>query len=156
PSSGTSEGRKPSTIESVRLPWATVVPKGLSRFARSGSTWIHWRSPETAAKASMSPCVTVRHSPGPSSRPTRSLTPSIPGASAAGIPISLASAAPPAGEQLAVAVAAGAEDEVLDPLLPGLDAAGDRGRDADRVQLRQLDHVAVEVDPAAAPDHHVD
>src|SRR5690606_16179598 len=83
-------------------------------------------------------------------------TPSIPGASAAGIPISLASAAPPAGEQLAVAVAAGAEDEVLDPLLPGLDAAGDRGRDADRVQLRQLDHVAVEVDPAAAPDHHVD
>ena len=55
----------PSIIDSVRLPWATVVPNGLSFFARSTSTWIHWSSPDRSAKASMSSWVTSRHSLGP-------------------------------------------------------------------------------------------
>jgi hypothetical protein len=36
-----SSARRPSIIASVRLPWATGPPNGLSRRARSGSLWIH-------------------------------------------------------------------------------------------------------------------
>src|SRR5215207_6781370 len=39
-----SWSRKLSQRQSVRLPWAIVVPNGLSLFARSTSTWIHWWS----------------------------------------------------------------------------------------------------------------
>src|SRR5580704_8383154 len=35
-------------IDSVRYPWAMVVPKGPDA-ARSGSTWIHWWSPVASA-----------------------------------------------------------------------------------------------------------
>ena len=45
----TRSRRRPSIIDSVRLPWATVVPNGLSFLARSTSTWIHWSSPESSA-----------------------------------------------------------------------------------------------------------
>ena len=67
--------RKPSTSESVRLPWAIVVPNGLSVLARSTSTWIHWSSPESSAKVLMSSWVTVRHSLGPIVLPEQGLHP---------------------------------------------------------------------------------
>ena len=70
--------RKPSTSERVRLPWAIVVPNGLSDLARSTSTWIHWSSPESSAKVSMSSWVTVRHSLGPISCPSSACIPSTP------------------------------------------------------------------------------
>src|SRR3954462_9191343 len=54
-----------------------VPPKGVS-FARSGSTWIHWWSPVTSAKASMSFCVTSCHSLAPRSWPSYFLSSSIP------------------------------------------------------------------------------
>jgi hypothetical protein len=75
----------PSTSERVRLPWAIVVPKGLSLWARSTSTWIHWSSPERRAKVSMSSCLTMRHSLGPISWPTRDFIPSTPCASTVAI-----------------------------------------------------------------------
>ena len=65
----------PSIIDSVRFPWATVVPNGLSLFARSTSVWIHWWSPLRSAKASMSSWVTSRHSLGPICSPSRRLQP---------------------------------------------------------------------------------
>src|SRR5687767_12852823 len=65
-------------MQSVRLPWAMVVPNGLSVFARSTSTWIHWWSPETSANLWMSSWVTSRQSLGPMVCPTSSLSSSIP------------------------------------------------------------------------------
>src|SRR3954453_19263595 len=73
-----SWSRKLSQRQSVRLPWAIVVPKGLSFFARSTSTWIHWWSPETSANLSMSSWVTSRQSLGPICWPMSSLSSSIP------------------------------------------------------------------------------
>src|SRR3954452_14289405 len=70
--------RKPSHRQSVRFPWAIVVPNGLSFFARSTSTWIHWWSPETSANLSMSSCVTSRQSLGPICRPISALSSSMP------------------------------------------------------------------------------
>src|SRR5918997_4469067 len=78
PSERNSWSRKPSHMQSVRLPCAIVVPNGLSVFARSASTWIHWWSPETSANLSMSSWVTSRHSLGPMVCPTSSLSSSIP------------------------------------------------------------------------------
>src|SRR4051794_6068393 len=73
-----SWSRKLSQRQSVRLPWAMVVPKGLSFLARSTSTWIHWWSPETSANLSMSSWVTSRQSLGPIGWPTSALSSSIP------------------------------------------------------------------------------
>ena len=70
--------RKPSTSDSVRLPWAIVVPNGLSFFARSTSTWIHWSSPEISANESIISWVTSRQSLGPISLPISSRRPSAP------------------------------------------------------------------------------
>ena len=53
PSPRRTAGAACGARESVRCPWAMVVPKGDSRCARSGSTWIHWSSPVASAKASM-------------------------------------------------------------------------------------------------------
>src|SRR4051812_17684948 len=63
---------------SVRLPWATVPPKGDSFFARSTSTWIHWSSPVMRAKSSTSCWVTSRQSLGPTVSPTRPRSSSMP------------------------------------------------------------------------------
>src|SRR5215210_5613400 len=73
-----SWSRKLSQRQSVRLPWAIVVPNGLSFLARSTSTWIHWWSSETSANLSMSSCVTSRQSLGPICCPTSALSSSIP------------------------------------------------------------------------------
>src|SRR5919108_6556163 len=73
-----SSARKLSQRQSVRLPWAIVVPNGLSFFARSTSTWIHWWSPETSANLSMSSWVISRQSLGPMVWPTSALSSSIP------------------------------------------------------------------------------
>src|SRR5215210_2480013 len=73
-----SWGRKLSSRQRVRLPCAIVVPNGLSVFARSTSTWIHWWSPETSANLSMSSWVTSRQSLGPIVWPTSALSSSIP------------------------------------------------------------------------------
>src|SRR3954454_4820044 len=54
-----------------------VPTKGVS-LARSGSTWIHWWSPVTSAKASMSFWVTSCHSLAPRSWPSYFLSSSIP------------------------------------------------------------------------------
>src|SRR5215213_9187948 len=70
--------RKLSHRQSVRLPWAIVVPNGLSFFARSTSTWIHWWSPDTSANLSMSSWVTSRQSLGPMVCPTSALSSSTP------------------------------------------------------------------------------
>src|SRR5687767_132034 len=70
--------RKLSQRQRVRLPWAIVVPNGLSFFARSTSTWIHWWSPVTSANLSMSSWVTSRQSLGPLVWPTSALSSSIP------------------------------------------------------------------------------
>jgi len=45
--------RSSGSSDSVRNPCATVRFHGDSRAARSGSVWIHWKSPVAAAKASM-------------------------------------------------------------------------------------------------------
>ena len=55
-----------------------VVPNGLSVFARSTSTWIHWWSPVTSANLLMSSWVTSRQSLGPMVCPTSSRSSSIP------------------------------------------------------------------------------
>src|SRR5215212_20859 len=70
--------RKLSHRQSVRLPWAIVVPNGLSFFARSTSTWIHWWSPDTSANLSMSSWVTSRQSLGPIVSPMSPLSSSMP------------------------------------------------------------------------------
>jgi hypothetical protein len=57
--------------ESVRKPWAIVVPNG-PLAARSGSVWIHWKSSVAAANASIRSCVTSSHEVGPSSTSMRS------------------------------------------------------------------------------------
>src|SRR5918995_2644139 len=54
-----------------------VPPNGVS-FARSGSTWIHWWSPVTSAKASMSAWVISCQSETPSSSPVACLSSSSP------------------------------------------------------------------------------
>src|SRR5437764_14210241 len=56
--------------DSVRNPWAIVPPKG-EFFARSASTWIHWKSPIALAKVSMRCCVISTHGDTPTSCPTR-------------------------------------------------------------------------------------
>src|SRR5262245_15885429 len=47
-----------------------VLPPGISRLARSTSTWIHWWSPVASANLSTMSWVPVSHSDGPSSSPT--------------------------------------------------------------------------------------
>src|SRR5215470_15118450 len=47
-----------------------VFPPGISRLARSTSTWIHWWSPVASANLSIISWVTVSHSEGPSWSPT--------------------------------------------------------------------------------------
>src|SRR5215217_6919065 len=54
-----------------------VPPNGVS-FARSGSTWIHWWSPVTSAKASMSFWVTSCQPGVPRTSPSASLSPASP------------------------------------------------------------------------------
>src|SRR5258707_5513835 len=49
-----------------------VPPNGLSRFARSTSTWIHCMSPVHCANASMRAWSTTTQLDTPSSRPTKS------------------------------------------------------------------------------------
>src|SRR6266540_3715077 len=78
PSDRNSWSRKLSQRQSVRLPCAIVVPNGLSLFARSTSTWIHWWSPDTSANLSMSSWVTSRQSLGPMVCPTSAFSSSIP------------------------------------------------------------------------------
>src|SRR5829696_305826 len=78
PSDWNSCGRKASSRQSVRLPWAIVVPNGLSVLARSTSTWIHWWSPETSANLLMSSWVSSRQSLGPMVWPMSPLSSSIP------------------------------------------------------------------------------
>src|SRR4029453_18140017 len=73
-----SWSRKLSQRHRVRLPWAIVVPNGLSFLARSTSTWIHWWSPVTSANLSMSSWVTSRQSLGPMVCPTSAFSSSIP------------------------------------------------------------------------------
>src|SRR3954447_17184351 len=63
-SSGTSS-------ESVRYPCAIGPPNGLSFFARSTSTWIHWWSPVASAKRVTASWVTSCQSLLPRSVPTR-------------------------------------------------------------------------------------
>src|SRR5262249_47681194 len=58
------------TSDSVRKPWAIVLPPGISRLARSTSTWIHWWSPVASANLSIIAWSTVIQSDGPSSVPT--------------------------------------------------------------------------------------
>ena len=65
-------------VASVRLPWAIGPPNGLSAFARSTSTWIHWWSPEISAKPLIISWVTVRQSLGPTVSPTRPCSSSMP------------------------------------------------------------------------------
>src|SRR5256885_9297628 len=65
-------------IDSVRLPCAIGPPNGLSSFARSMSTWIHWWSPDTSAKVLIMSWETSRQSLGPICWPTISFSPSIP------------------------------------------------------------------------------
>ena len=57
--------------ESVRNPWAIVVPNGPAA-ARSASTWIHWESSVAAAKRSIRACETSSQLVGPSSTSSRS------------------------------------------------------------------------------------
>src|SRR5262245_11957990 len=59
-----------ATSERLRYPCAFGAPNGLSRLARSTSTWIHCRSPVQAAKASMRSWSTATQSDAPRSRPT--------------------------------------------------------------------------------------
>src|SRR5262245_19134607 len=59
-----------ATSERLRYPCAFGAPNGLSRRARSTSTWIHCRSPVQAANASMRSWPTATHSDAPRSRPT--------------------------------------------------------------------------------------
>src|SRR5690242_7260605 len=56
--------------ESVRKPCAMVAPNG-ERFARSGSTWIHWKSSIALAKVSMRSWVISSQGDTPTSSPTR-------------------------------------------------------------------------------------
>src|SRR4051812_3089579 len=67
-----------------------------------------------------------------------------------------ASVAPPARERLAIAIVAWAEDEHSEPARPRLERADDLGRDADRVERRDLEDVVVELHPAGARQHDVD
>src|SRR5512135_306167 len=73
PAKTSFEKLKKGTRDSSRKPWATVPPRG-PRAARSGSTWIHWRSSVAAANASMRSWVTGSQSESPTSRPTRALS----------------------------------------------------------------------------------
>src|SRR3954464_7386497 len=59
-------------------------------------------------------------------------------------------------DQLAVALVARPEGEELQPVVAGLEGARDSGRDADRVQRRDVAHVVVELDPAAAAHDDID
>src|SRR5262245_21679876 len=59
-----------ATSERLRYPCAIGPPNGLSRRARSTSTWIHCRSPVQAANRSIRSWSTTTQSDAPSSRPT--------------------------------------------------------------------------------------
>src|SRR5436853_2285539 len=72
-SRGTTSYDITGSSDSVRYPWPIVVPNGPAA-ARSGSTWIHWRSPVASANASIRSCGTSIHDDGPNSAPaTRSV-----------------------------------------------------------------------------------
>src|SRR3954454_15534232 len=99
----------------------------------------------------------VRHSLGPTSWPTSACIPSIPCTSVAiggqSIP---ASVAPPAGDDLAVAVAARPEGKHLEPLVSSFEAASHPRGDSDRVEPLDLDDLIVEFEQPAAADDDVD
>src|SRR3954466_12279547 len=134
-----------------------VVPWGLSVFARSGSTWIRGWSPESSAKASMSAWVIVRHSLGPTSWPTSARIPSTPSTSVAiGAQSIPASVAPPAGNDLAVTVAARPEGDHLEALVAGFEGAGHLRGDADRIEPLDLDDLVVEFEQPTAANDDVD
>src|SRR5215471_17611861 len=59
---------KLTSSESVRNPWAIVVPNGPCA-AFSGSTWIHWWSPVASANSLMRSCVTSSQLLGPKVSP---------------------------------------------------------------------------------------
>ena len=61
----------------MNSPWAIVPPNGVCA-ARSGSTWIHWKSSVTSANALTASCVTSYQSLTPSSVPTAALSSSMP------------------------------------------------------------------------------
>src|SRR2546423_246667 len=65
---GTTSYDIAGSSDSVRYPWAIVVPNGPAP-ARSGSTWIHWWSPVASANASMRDCGTSIQDEGPNSAP---------------------------------------------------------------------------------------
>src|ERR1700750_1190717 len=120
----------------------------------------------------MSAWAIVRPSLGPTSWPTRAFIPSTPCTSVAigaqSIPrvreipcctrskTDSASVAPPAGDDLSVAVAARAEGQDLESRGARLEGAGHFRRDADRVERLDLDDLVVELEQAAAADDHVD
>src|SRR4051812_39488984 len=105
----------------------------------------------------MSAWAIVRHSLGPTSWPASACIPSIPCTSVAiGAQSIRASVAPPAGDDLAVAVAARAEGEHLEPLVSGFEGAGHLRGDPDRVERLDLDDLVVELEQPAAADDDVD
>src|SRR5829696_3962519 len=71
PSTRTTWGTSTGPSDSVRYPWAIGPPNGLSFFARSTSTWIHWWSPVASANLFTCSWVTSYQSLVPSSVPTR-------------------------------------------------------------------------------------
>src|SRR6476659_7484609 len=105
----------------------------------------------------MSAWVIVRHSLGPISSPTRAFIPSTPCTSVAiGAQSIRELVAPPAGDDLAVAVAARAEGDDLEALVACFEGTGHFRRDTDRVEPLHLDDLVVEFEQAAAADDHVD
>src|SRR3954467_8105342 len=108
----------------------------------------------------MSAWVIVRHSLGPTSRPTSACIPSIPCTSVAIGAQSIArvrrgpeifrssadsaSVAPPAGNRPAVTAAAWPEGDPLEPLVSGFEGTGHLRGDADRVEPLDLDDLVVE------------
>src|SRR6478752_1655164 len=60
------------------MPWAMVVPPGISVLARSRSTWIHCSSQVASANLLMRSCVTSIQSLTPTSVPTAALSSSNP------------------------------------------------------------------------------
>ena len=64
--------------------------------------------------------------------------------------------APPALDDLAVALVVRSEGEQLEAVRPGLERAGDRRRDAQRVERGRVDDLVVELRAPRAGEHDVD
>ena len=72
PSSGGSVSKViADSSDSNRKPCAMVPPNGVSRAARSGSTWMNWWSSVASANWSIIVCETTRQGETPTSLPTR-------------------------------------------------------------------------------------